>query len=431
MSYGLIKLMHITMEEKGTYYETNDIEYTYFKFPDAMFKATQRMNGEQLRIMLSDALLKSTLGFDRASGFSNDGANGRLDSIQQNGLRLWENMVTGTRSDELLLSTASNGGDEAHLNIALSNTNKETLPETGYSVFYDVRKSTADGWVRVGDVSETPQLSIPLLNNEGKSLGASGFYRLTTLIVPHENNSITNELPSENIVGVLEVASTMTNTLVAVPWVSLAQDPKLADSSAVKISDFVNTSHLTHGDSLQVANKGFIYNQWNWDKAGNKWDKSQTITTGGVVTPSEANEHSLNRNGTVWVSRNNPEAKPFFVIGQYSSSSVSLTIEAGSAEKRVCTLVPNPSLEAVAVNSYNWNGKPVVGDFIRIPNEKGVPLNLSWNGSEWGRYVKVPGERYSVWRNNEVVPAGTGFWYMRQGGESFEITLPKSDPSAR
>jgi hypothetical protein len=420
------------MEEKGTYYETNNIEYTYFKFPDAIFKATQRMNGEQLRIFLSDALLKSTLNFDRASGFSNDGANGRLDSIQQNGLRLWENLVTGTRADELLLSTASSGGDEAHLNIALSNTNKQTLPETGYSVFYDVRKSTTNGWVRVGEVSSTPQLSVPLLDNEGKSADATGFYRLTTLIVPHEDNSVTNELPSTNIVGILEIASSLTNTLVAVPWVSFGDNSDLNDSMPVTISNFVHTSHLANGDALLVANNvGFVYNQWSWNKTLNKWDTSSTITSRGIVTPSDADKHSLARNSTVWVSRNNPEEKPFFLIGQYSSSQVSLTIQAPTDENAMCTLVPNPSMEAVNINSYNWNAKPLAEDFIRIPNEKGVPLNLSWNGSEWGRYVKVPGERYSAWKNNEVVPAGTGFWYMRKGGDAFEITLPKSDPVDR
>ena len=47
--------------------------------------------------------------------------------------------------------------------------------------------------------------------------------------------------------------------------------------------------------------------------------------------------------------------------------------------------------------------------------------------SEWGRLVKLPGERYGVWKNDAVVPAGTGFWYMRKGA-AFEIKLPKSNP---
>ena len=69
-------------------------------------------------------------------------------------------------------------------------------------------------------------------------------------------------------------------------------------------------------------------------------------------------------------------------------------------------------------------------DLIRIPNGDKAPVLVQWNGSEWGRYV-LEG-RKSVWTNDVTVPAGTGFWYMRYGGElcggEFEIELPASKP---
>ena len=427
LSYGLIKLMHITMEEKGTYYETNNIEYTYFKLPDAMFKATQRMNGQELRIMLSDALLKSTLGFDRASGFSDHGVNVHLNSPQSNGLMLWENLVTGTRADELLLSTASSGGDEAHLNITLSNMNKQTLPETGYDVYYDIRKSTASGWVRVGDVSSSPSFSIPLLGEDGYSKGATGFYRVTTLIVPADELSVTNEIPSKNIVGVLEIDSSLANTLAAVPWVALEQDPEGDDLVPVTVSNYLNTAHLEDNDAIQVASQGNIYKRWSWNKRDKKWNAATTVTKNAVYSAADAGEHPLPGNSAVWISRANSGNKPFFLVGQYSKNDVSLQIGGDESGDETFTLVSNPSFEPVRVNDYNWGTNPVKGDVIRIPNEKEAPLLLTWNGSEWGRLVKLPGERYGVWKNDAVVPAGTGFWYMRKGA-AFEIKLPKSNP---
>jgi hypothetical protein len=62
------------------------------------------------------------------------------------------------------------------------------------------------------------------------------------------------------------------------------------------------------------------------------------------------------------------------------------------------------------------------GDVIRIPNEKKVPHNLTWNEKTmtWGRWVK------QEWKDDAVIPAGTGFWYMRRG-EAFEISLPTSE----
>jgi hypothetical protein len=270
-----------------------------------------------------------------------------------------------------------------------------------------------------------PTFSVPLLGDDGKSAGATGFYRVTTLIIPdgEEYSSVTNEIPSLNIVGVLEVASTLTNTLAAVPWVALAEDPARADGRPVTVSNYVHTSHLDHEDSVQVADKGHIYRKWDWDKPGKKWSGAITVTKNAVLAESPAEEHPISRDSAVWVTRKDPAAKPFFLIGQYSNAPVSLEIAGGSADAPVCTLVPNPTMAAVNVNTaYNWNGKPIVGDLIRIPNEKKAPLVLRWNGSEWGRYVNSG--RYSVWKNDATIPAGTGAWYMRCA-EAFTVELPR------
>ena len=278
-----------------------------------------------------------------------------------------------------------------------------------------------------------PTFSVPLLGDDGKSVGASGFYRVTTLIIPDDEkySSVTNEIPSTNIVGVLEVASTLTNTLAAVPWVSLAQDPAHDAPRPITVSKYVHTSHLDHDDAVQVADKGHIYRKWHWDKGGKKWGGAITVTRDAVHAATDAEDHAIGRESAVWVKRGKPEEKPFFLIGQYSAADVTLTVEAGSAQEPVCTLVSNPSLEAVPVNGYPWGGNPVKGDLIRIPNEKDKsPLVLSWNGTEWGRIVKVPGERYGVWKNDAEVPSGTGFWYLRTSG-AFELKLPKSEPELK
>jgi hypothetical protein len=276
-----------------------------------------------------------------------------------------------------------------------------------------------------------PTFSVPLLGDDGKSVGASGFYRVTTLIIPDNTPSVTNEIPSTNIVGVLEVASTLTNTLAAVPWVSLAQDPAHDATRPMTVSKYVHTSHLDHDDSVQVADKGHIYRKWHWDKGGKKWSGAITVTRDAVHAATEAEDHEIGRESAVWVKRGKPEEKPFFLIGQYSAADVTLKIEAGSAEDPVCTLVSNPSLKAVPVNSYPWGENPVKGDLIRIPNEKEeAPLALSWNGTEWGRIVKVPGQRHGVWKNDAKVPSGTGFWYLRTSG-AFELKLPKSEPELK
>ena len=425
-SYGLVKLIHITSNEAGGRREPIAEETAYFRFPEALFEVSQRNKaaGDKLPITVVDALLTS-LSYNRAEGFRQENVSSKLDVEEDNGLRKWENIVTGTDKNQLLLSTAAETGDGLALKIALTDENKEGRTDTGYNVFYDLRKHAGGSWTRVGEIRERPSFSVPLLDADGKSANASGFYRVTTLIIPdgEKYSFVTNEIPSTNIVGVLEVASTLTNTLAAVPWVTLGEDPAVAEERPVTVSKYVHASHLDDDDAVQVADKGHIYRKWHWDKPGGKWGSAITVTRSGVEPAIPAGEHHLQRNSAVWVERRDPAAKPFFLIGQYSNAPLSLTIEGGSPEAMVCTLVPNPSMQAVRVNDYDWKNMPLAGgkgDVIRIPNEKKVPLNLTWNGKTWGRWVK------QQWKDDATVPAGTGFWYMRRGG-AFEISLPVTE----
>ena len=426
-SFGLVKMIHITYKKSNAGEVTNNIETAYFQFPAAAFEATQRKAGEgKLPIMIVDSLLAS-LGYNRAQGFSQNDVNTNLDTKQDNGLRKWENIVTGTDENQLLLSTVGSGENDLSLNVALTDADKVGRGDTGYTVKYDIRKSTADGWVHVGEIKDNPSFSVPLLDAQGTSLDASGFYRVTTLIIPNNKLSVTNEIPSTNIVGVLEVKSSLANTLTAVPWVSLAADP--AQVEAVKVSNYVHTAHLSNNDAVQVADKGYIYRMWKWNETGNRqWDESTTVTTSGASSAPKASEYPLERNSAVWVTRAATN-KPFFLIGQYAAGEQKLTIAAGAEKNSVCTLVPNPSLEDVKVNDYEWGSNPHKDDLIRIPNGQNVPILLQWKNGAWGRWVYNPATYRSEWCTDQKIPAGTGFFYQRCGTTPFELKLPASVPA--
>ena len=423
-SYGLVKLIHITMEKSGQGYVNKNTQVAYFRFPDAEFLATQRKNGNNLPIAVVDALL-TCLGYNRAYGSSEDQVNAALNRFEANGLRKWENIVTGTDTNQLLLSTAGSGENDLSLNIALADAHKVARTDTLYTVKYDIRKSTGNGWERVGEIKDEPSFSVPLLDANGASVGASGFYRVTTLIIPDEHLAITNEIPSTNIVGVLEVASTLTNTLAAVPWVALAGDPFASAAAPMSVAGYVHTPQLNDGDSVQVADKGYIYRQWSWKKNAKEWEGSTTVTSSGVYPETLASEHTLSRSNAVWVKRRDPAAKPFFLIGQYSSAMQTLRIAAGTTAGATCTLVANPTFTAKKINDYNWGNNPIEGDLIRIPNEKAAPQVLRWKNGQWGRLAG--GE----WKTDTEVPAGTGFWYMRKGDTEFELELPFSAPQTQ
>jgi hypothetical protein len=327
------------------------------------------------------------------------------------------------------LSTAQEVEGGLSLKIALTDENKNERTDTGYHVRYDLRKSVNGAWTRVGEVMDEPTFSVPLLDGDGKSVGASGFYRVTTLIVPDGKTAVTNEIPSTNIVGVLEVASTLANTLAAVPWVSLAADPATAEDNPVSVSKYLYAGHIENNDSVLVPDGNQVYRKWIWDQGGKNWSGVTTVAEGLVEQPSDAASYRIGREKAVWITRSRPTSKPIFLIGQYSAVTVELTIPSGTREKPAYALIPNPSLDSQPINGgYDWGLNPVEGDVIRIPNEKEAPHLLTWNGTEWGRIARIPGERVGKWKNDYSVGAGVGFWYKRTGAE-FKVTLPKSVPA--
>ncbi len=423
--YDLIKLIHITYRKSGSVETTNAIEQAYFRFPKAAFAATQRKTNGQLPITVVDQLLGS-LGYNRAAGFSQGDVNATLDAKENNGLRKWENIVTGTAADHLLVSSVEESDNITTLKVSMTEPNKSHRGDTGYSVFYDLKKSTENGWVRVGEVMDKPEFSVELIGEDGKSKNASGFYRVSTLIVPDDTLSVTNEIPSTNIIGVLEVASSFNNTMAAVPWVALSREKTTLSNEPLTISKYLHTKQLENEDWVRVANNGFVYQSWFWNAGEKKWEGLHTATGSEVVSPADPASHQLSRSSATWVTRSNPAGKPFFIVGQYSPDDITLTVAAGEANKPTCTLIPNPSLEPVEINKYPWGENPCNGDQIRIVNEKEAPVLLFWRNGKWMTWV-VGEDKVSYLKDDVAVPAGQGFWYQRCGS-AFELKLPASKP---
>jgi hypothetical protein len=165
-SHGLVKLIHVTMRLNGELYETNAIDEAYFRFPEALFEVTQRKTGGLLPITVVDSLL-TALNCNRASGFHENYVTTALDRYEANGLRKWENIVTGTAADHLLVSSVEESDNVTTLKVSMTEPNKSHRGDTGYSVFYDLKKSTDNGWVRVGEVMNKPEFSVELIDEDG------------------------------------------------------------------------------------------------------------------------------------------------------------------------------------------------------------------------------------------------------------------------
>ena len=384
-----------------------------------------------------------------AEDYSEEIATELLNAIDPNGLRHWENLVTGTDTNAPPLSTSSTT-NSTQLTVQLTEEpNSDNMVNLGYTMLRDLRKydETNKTWNRIaGPVSvNAPAFNIDLVNEQGKSIGATGLYRVFTLLVPDTYQAITNEIPSANIIGVLEVVSPLTNTVVAVPWKELASDPALA--ADITVSNYVSTVNLSDGDCVYAlpddtgskrsgTDASGIYEMWTLE--GGYWDAYTTVSfaKGGdsgysEITPADpSDKRRFPRTKAVWVQRKRPlddngNPVPFFLIGQYEFKGVEIAIKGGSAADPGYTLISVPSYKDFSINSLDWSGyKPSDGDFIRVVNGTQSFL-LKWSDGKWcteeinyrrGRPSGVKYERYET-----PLKAGTGFWFCGHGAD-FTIT---------
>ena len=414
--------------------------FTIKGLPDLVQRATG--TGLEIQVPVTDGLLAAA-GIDPAGDITTDAVGDILNAFDPNGLRRWENLVTGTATNQPLLSTKfGDVTDGMALPVGMT-AGQENPVDMGYNVLYELRRQTTDGWTRVAgpaETSDSSEFSIELEDGDGKSKEPTGLYRMVTLIVPRHELSITNEIPSTNIIGVLEVDSAITNTVVAVPWKQLASDPKHAGN--ITVANYVSSLNLTPGDHVYAfeevpskgasASGGATYMMWTLQSDGT-WTSATTIksTEAGYSVMSvaeDAETKEFARTQAVWLQRQRPLDKdgkpvPFFLIGQYDADGVEITVKGGTSSEPGYTLLSVPDYRDYSINDLDWSGYASAADstdFIRVVDGSQSFL-LKWSDGKWCteevnyRRGRPAGMKYVPYET--PFKAGTGFWFCRHGGE--------------
>lgn len=377
----------------------------------------QRAGGANVGLEVSAELLTSLVNSGLSSTATASQVNDFLNAIDPNGLRRWENLATGTATNQPPLGTVSAetaNGNALTLSVNMvADTNGINKVHFGYTVLRELRKGEGETWTRVaGPSSDGTALDIGLLNDSGASMNASGLYRVVTLLA---YGSVTNEIPSTNAIGIVEVASTATNTITAVPWKRLASAPGEA-ASDLTMSNFVAFANLSAGDAVYMLD-GRAYKMWKKGSDGT-WGKATTVSGAGVSEPDAPDVATIPCGGAVWVQRADT-TKPYFLVGQYDESAFSVMVPGSGA-----ALIANPFPTNVTLNAIDWSGYAGINkDTIRIPRN-GLHVDLSYKNGKWGYYTDAvihngvfTGATFAPYE--EPIPAGTGFIYDRKGGEGF------------
>ena len=410
---------------------------------------------------VTDEMLQS-IGFTSSDNPTPEAVNNWLNAWDPNGLMHWENLVTGTETNSALFSAifSTSGSDsgsesssgsgsesgsgsdaESELSLGIQKTPGVSTNNFGYTILYDLCKLSVGKWNRVAGPVEkaqelTPSLIIklpPVSGAKAEQENPSGIYRVATLLVPNNNLSITNEIPTTNRVGVLQVASSFTNTITAIPWVELDTQSASYDKD-VKVEDVVLPSGLSEGDTLyryNVATGNFAA----WTYENGSWEAVATVAKDGVSL-EEAADAELTRGGAFWLVRKNPKDAsgaplPYYLTGGVRPGAYTQAINGGSETVPGKTLCANPTPETVGVNNLVFTDesgdtvKPDQKDTLEVPNGTGLPTVLFRNAdnTKWGYYTQVQSGWYytTVFKTNVTIAPGTGFWYIRRAGGKLSI----------
>ena len=375
----------------------------------------------------------------------NDTRYGALDAVCANGLRLWQNYVL-EREDfsKKVVATIMQKGSTVNPNsFVVHFPNIEPLRGTGLRVQYRLDKKLrrnltksefAAAGFEIGELTGKYETNIPLAPGD-----PTGLYVFNLVFTP-TNELYTGQsvIASCATIGVLRVESAMTNTMMAVPWLSMSLDS--TNEVEVAASEVVNPNSVGASELLYWDPEVDNYRQW--DKEGEGWASIPTVSISGV-SEAAADTTRLPLGSTFWLGRNTPIAPAgstnyIYLVGRYTGDDVTVSIAEGDGTTLTSTMVANPTFYDVAINPTNlasvinlvWDGTPDSGDQILIPTEDAMPTILTWNGSNWGasaleQYEKNGRMRTRVIRKTDyTIAPGRGFWYYRKATGALSVTIP-------
>lgn len=207
-------------------------------------------------------------------------------------------------------------------------------------------------------------------------------------------------------VGVTTIQTTSQNTIIPVPFTSLANS-----STPVTAKDLVKTTGLAENTWLLYFD-GAKYNAWKLNSS-KVWVPGTYATIPGATVSPAANDLSVSAGGAMWIVLPSADSVNITVYGSYVNQSSS-TVTAGNT-----MLVANPK-QADATPSPVGSNK---GDTITILDGTDAGT-YTYNGSAWGSYVK-PGSGYGLpsWTEKTFSPLsmGAGFWYKSTG--EYDVTI--------
>lgn len=209
-------------------------------------------------------------------------------------------------------------------------------------------------------------------------------------------------------------------------------------ATELTVSNVVQTATLAEGDELYAYDPNKKqYDVYTLGTDG-EWTAVKTVEVSAsgkateTTSPAAANRVITCGRG-FWIVRNADasRAKPVRLVGDVpaaTATAATVEIPAAAADGTPsATLIGVPS--DWKLNETDWTGKTVRKDTIRVLNDNGTTWHeIVYDGTKWIEGIQKVGENGTVTfdkNENPVLQGGYAVWYMRAGGTSFTLELPR------
>lgn len=208
-------------------------------------------------------------------------------------------------------------------------------------------------------------------------------------------------------------------------------------ATELTVANIVQTATLAEGDELYAYDperEQYDVYTLGTDGKKKKWTAVKTVEVSAsgkataTTSPAAANRVITCGRG-FWIVRKGAasDAKPVRLVGDVPATAATVKIPAAADGKPSATLIGVPS--DWNLNKTDWTNKAVRKDTIRVLNKDGTTWReIVYDGKKWiegTQKVDKSGNVTFDKNENPILKGGYAVWYMRAGGTSFTLELPR------
>lgn len=375
------------------------------------------LDGKNATVMVDPKWVLANIG----PGATSEQIAAFLNQVGKNGQKVWTSVALGldpeSEEQKLVVDVPQNDDENT---VPIKTITGDRTVECWASVKYRLESDKGEGSkpaagakaLLKGYVQDSTEFSVDI----GGVDDPTGIYKVTAVFSDDEGTEFA-EVPAANQIGIMRKKAANKREIVPVPWTKFA-----AGAEDIAVSNLVKTAGLSAGDKLYVYDDS-AKRYATWELQSDKtWKPVKTVKMVNgkleVQTADSPEVATVKRGSGVWLERHDI-TKPIHFVGQHDAAPVEVPVEAGTTAMPKWNLVASPLLTDWDLNSVSEGVN--VADRIIVPTGKEPRIyTRDATNAKWG-YITYEANAKGIVKpvrkeDDTMLKAGTGFWYVSEGG---------------